>query len=162
MTDIYAFLDAERIPYERLDHPPVYTVAEAERLVPPLPATHTKNLFLRDRRGERHFLVVVGFEKMVDLKGLARLLGVRKLGFGSPERLRRYLGVEPGAVSLLALVNDEAGAVEVVIDRPLWEARALACHPLVNTSTLTIARADMARFLRATGHSPRLVDVPGR
>ena len=162
MTDIYAFLDAERIPYERFDHPPVYTVAEAERLVPPLPATHTKNLFLRDRKGERHFLVVVGFEKMVDLKGLARLLGVRKLGFGSPERLRRYLGVEPGAVSLLALVNDEAGAVEVVIDRPLWEARALACHPLVNTSTLTIARADMARFLRATGHSPRLVDVPGR
>ncbi len=162
MTDIYAFLDAERIPYERFDHPPVYTVAEAERLVPPLPATHTKNLFLRDRRGERHFLVVVGFEKMVDLKGLARLLGVRKLGFGSPERLRRYLGVEPGAVSLLALVNDEAGAVEVVIDRPLWEARALACHPLVNTSTLTIARADMARFLRATGHSPRLVDVPWR
>ena len=162
MSDIYSFLKRHGIAYERQDHPAVFTVAQARRLVPPLPGAKTKNLFLRDRKGERHFLVVVGYEKAVDLKAMSSVLGVSKLGFASPERLQRYLGVDPGAVSILGVVNDARGDVEVIVDRVLWQANAFQCHPLVNTSTLVISRADIKRFLDATGHQVRIVDVPGR
>lgn len=160
--EIYQFLAEHGIEYERHDHPPVFTCEEAERLVPPMPAAKTKNLFLRDRKGRRHFLVVVGYEKAVDLKALTALLGVSKLGFASPARLEKYLGVDPGSVSILGLVNDVDGEVEVVVDEDLWEAEALRCHPLVNTSTLVISREDMQRFLELTGHRVQVLDVPGR
>jgi Ala-tRNA(Pro) deacylase len=160
--DVYQFLADHDIEYERYDHPPVFTCEEAERLVPDMPAAKTKNLFLRDRNGRRHFLVVVGYEKSVDLKGLTSLLGVRKLGFASPERLKRYLGVDPGSVSILGLVNDVDQVVEVIVDESLWGAEAFRCHPLVNTSTLAISRDDVQRFLEITGHRVRILDVPGR
>ena len=160
--DIYQFLAEHDIAYQRYDHPPVYTCEEAEWLVPDMPAAKTKNLFLRDRKGRRHFLVVVGYEKSVDLKALCPLLGVSKLGFGSPERLQRYLGVDPGSVSILGLVNDVDGEVEVIVDEDLWGAEAFRCHPLVNTSTLDISRDDIQRFLEITGHRGRVLNVPGR
>jgi Ala-tRNA(Pro) deacylase len=160
--DIYQFLADHDIEYERHDHPPVFTCEEAERLVPDMPAAKTKNLFLRDRKGRRHFLVVVGYEKAVDLRALTSLLGVRKLGFASPERLKRYLGVDPGSVSILGLMNDVNQAVEVIMDEGLWGAEAFRCHPLVNTSTLAISRDDVQRFLEITGHQVRTLDVPGR
>ena len=162
MADLFGFLETHRIGYQRTDHPAVFTVEEARRLVPPLPATPTKNLFLRDQKGTRHFLVVVGHDKAVDLKALAPAIGSSKLSLGSPERLAARLGIEPGAVSLLALVNDPGHTVEVFIDRALWQAEALQCHPLVNTATLVIPNDDVERFLTATGHAWRLVDVPAR
>jgi len=160
--DLFALLERHGITFERADHPAVFTVEEARRLVPPLPATPTKNLFLRDQKGTRHFLVVVGHDKAVDLKALAPAIGSSKLSLGSPERLKARLGIEPGAVSLLALVNDPGHEVEVFIDRGLWQADALQCHPLLNTATLVIARDGIERFLQATGHAWRLVDVPAR
>lgn len=160
MSDIYSFLDYHCIAYQRCDHPAVFTVAEVKRLVPPLDGTHTKNLFLRDKKGRRHVLVVVGSDKQVDIKGLSGVLGFDHLSFGSPERLKKYLGIEPGSVSLLALLNDANREVGVFIDRELWGAAALQCHPLVNTTTLVIAREGIARFLAATGHAYRLVDMP--
>jgi len=160
--EIYQFLADHDIEYERHDHPPVFTCEEAERLVPDMPAAKTKNLFLRDRKGRRHFLVMVGYEKAVSLKALTSLLGVSKLGFASPARLKRYLGVDPGSVSILGLVNDVDQAVEVIVDEGLWSADALRCHPLVNTSTLAISRDDIQRFLEITGHPVRTLDVPGR
>ena len=160
--DIYQFLADHDIEYERHDHPPVFTCEEALRLVPPLLAAKTKNLFLRDRKGRRHFLVAVGYEKAVDLKALASLLGVSKLGFASAERLERYLGVDPGSVSILGVVNDVNRAVEVIVDEDLWVAKAFQCHPLVNTSTLVISRDDLERFLEITGHRVRVLDVPSR
>ena len=162
MKDIFRFLADHDIPYERVDHPPVFTCEEAERLVPPLPGAHTKNLFLRDRKGRRHFLMVVDESKQVDLKQLTRLLQVSKLGMASPERLQRYLGVTPGAVTLLGLINDAERAVEVVIDEKVWAAEALQCHPLVNTATVAIARSDIERFLQLSGHGYQVVEVPGR
>jgi Ala-tRNA(Pro) deacylase len=140
----------------------VFTVEEALRLVPPLPGAKTKNLFLRDRKGLRHFLVVVGYGKAVDLKALTSLLGVSKLGFASPARLQRYLGVTPGAVSIMGVVNDSHREVEVIVDKDLWDARAFQCHPLVNTSTLVISRDHLQRFLDATGHQVHVLDVPSR
>ncbi len=155
-------LEAWGIEFQKVKHPPVYTYAEAEQKVPALPGAHTKNLFLRDRKGRRHVLVVVRGDKRVDLGALARLLNADKLGMASRARLQNYLGVEPGAVTLLALVNDVEKAVEVVMDRDVWSAQALQCHPLVNTATLVIARADIERFLEKTGQVWRVVDVPSR
>lgn len=162
MIEIYEFLASHGIDYTRQDHPAVFTVEESRRLVPALPGAKTKNLFLRDRHGQRHFLVVVGHEKSVDLKALTSVVGVSKLGFASPQRLQRYLGVEPGAVSLLGVMNDTNREVEVILDRPLWAADAFQCHPLVNTSTLVISRDNLLRFLHATGHTVHVLDVPGR
>ena len=125
-------------------------------------AARTKNLFLRDRKGSRHFLVVVGYEKSVDLKKLTPLLGVDKLALGTPERMAEYLGVAPGSVTILGLANDLEGRVEVVFDETIGAAESLRCHPLVNTATLAISGPDIRRFLEATGHSLRVLDVPGR
>ena len=160
--DIYQFLAEHDIEYERHDHPAVFTCEEAERLVPSLPAAKTKNLFVRDRKGRHHFLVVVGYEKVVDLKALSSLLGVNKLGLSSPERLRRYLGVDPGSVTILGLANDLNKEVEIIMDECLWGSRAFRCHPLVNTSTLVISRENIQRFLNATGHMIRILEIPGK
>src|ERR1043166_4794364 len=113
MTDLERFLAQHRIDAQRFDHPPVMTVEESERLVPKLPGAKTKNLFLRDKKGARHFLVTVRHDLAVDLNALGAVLGVGRLGFASPERLAKYLGITPGSVSLLALVNDQQGGVEL-------------------------------------------------
>ena len=161
-VDIYQFLTDHSIQYQRVDHPPVFTCEEAEKLVPPLPGADTKNLLVRDRKGKRHFLVVVGYEKSVDLKALSNVLEVSKLSFASAERLKKHLGIEPGSVSLLAIVNDSECAVEVIIDQELWQAEKLLCHPLVNTSTLSIDRTDIERIFQSTGHNFRVLEVPDR
>ena len=162
MEAFYQFLEAKQIEYTRHDHPAVYTVEEADRLVPELAAAKTKNLFLRDDKGRRHFLVVVPGHKQVDLKMLKDRMGVKRISFGSPDRLKKHLGIEPGAVSILGLYNDKAHAVEVFVDRDLWASKAFQCHPLVNTATLEITRENLIRFLDITGHEMKLIDVPER
>ena len=162
MINIYQFLAEHDIEYERHDHPPVFTCEQADRLVPPLPAAKTKNLFVRDRKGRSHFLVVVGYEKVVDLKALSSLLGVSKLSLASPDHLRRYLGLDPGSVTILGVVNDSNKEVEIIMDEGLWDSKAFRCHPLVNTSTLVISREDLQRFLNTTGHKIRILDIPGK
>jgi Ala-tRNA(Pro) deacylase len=158
--DLDTFLRDHGITAERHSHPPVMTVEESERLVPKLPGAKTKNLFLRDKKGARHFLVTVRHDLPVDLNALGSALAAGRLGFASPERLARHLGVTPGSVSLLALFSDAAGAVEFVIDRALWDAPAVQAHPLVNDATMVIAHPELERFLAATGHAPRVIDVP--
>ena len=161
MTDIYKFLDDHQIEYERHDHPPVYTVEDVIRLVPPLEAAKTKSLFLRDAKGSRHFLIIVNGEKRVNLKSLPDLLNSSRLRFGSPDRLKKHLGVDPGSVSLFAVVNDIDKAVELIIDSTLWKSDAFQFHPLVNTSTLVISRYNVKQFLDKTGHDAQILDVPG-
>lgn len=161
LSDFYQFLADNRIEYQRFDHPAVYTVAEAKRLVPPLPAAKTKNLFLRDKKGNRHYLVVVPADKRINIKELPRVLGSDRLSFGSPARLQQYLGVEPGAVTIFAIFNDPKHEVELVVDLALWQADAFQFHPLVNTSTLVISRANLDRFIAKMGHVPRILEVPG-
>lgn len=161
-VDIYRYLSEHGIDYERHDHPPVFTCEEADRLVPELPAEKTKNLFLRDKKGLQHFLVMVGYEKAVDLKAFSSILGIGGLGFASPERLKKYLGVDPGAVTILGLVHDLGKEVGVIVDEGLWQASAFRCHPLVNTSTLVISKENLERFLDLTGHTAQILDVPGR
>jgi len=95
-------------------------------------------------------------------KALGPLIGESKLSFASPQRLMERLGVEPGAVTLLGLVNDTNHKVDLIFDKVLWEADALQCHPLVNTATLVISHAGIEKFLKETGHEPHILDVPGR
>ncbi len=161
MADIYKFLDDHQIEYERHDHPPVFTVEDVNRLVPPLPAAKTKSLFLRDTKGLKHFLIIVRGEKRVDLKALPKILNCSKLRFGSPKRLKKHLGVDPGSVSIFSAVNDMDQAIEIIIDTDLWASDAFQFHPLVNTSTLVISRDNIKRFLDKTGHETHVVDVPG-
>ena len=160
MANIYDFLKQNSIRFQRFDHPPVYTVAEANRLKPPMPGRATKNLFLKDKKGARHFLLVCEDAKILDLKRLAASMGVSHLSLASKERLAKYLGIEAGAVSLLALINDPGLHVEVLIDKDLWSVESMQCHPLVNTSTLVIPLEDVQVFIKATGHSFRLIDIP--
>jgi len=154
------FLRGHGITAARHEHAAVMTVEESEQLVPPLPGAKTKNLFLRDKKGARHFLVTVPAARTVDLNALGAVLGTGRLGFASFERLHKHLAITPGSVSLLALVNDVAGSVEFVIDRSLWDAEAVHAHPLTNTATVILAHADLEVFLRATGHAARVIDVP--
>jgi Ala-tRNA(Pro) deacylase len=158
--DLDAFLRDHGITATRHSHPPVMTVEESERLVPKLPGAKTKNLFLRDKKGARHFLITVPHDLQVDLNALGSELAAGRLGFASPERLAKHLGITPGSVSLLALANDAAGAVEFVIDRALWDAAAVQAHPLVNDATMVIPHAELERFLAATGHAARVIAVP--
>jgi len=159
MMELETFLKQHGIDVPRHEHPAVMTVEESERLVPKLPGAKTKNLFLRDKKGARHLLVTVPHDRAVDLNALGALLGAGRIGFASPERLLKHLGITPGSVSLLSLVNDRDGAVEFVIDRALWDAEAVQAHPLVNTATMVLAHADLERFLAATGHTPRVIDL---
>ena len=160
MVDLYRFLADNHIAYERYDHPAVFTVEDVRRLVPPLPAAKTKNLFLRDHKGRRHFLVVLPADKRVAIKSLHEVIGSSRLSFASAKRLKNYLGVDPGAVTLLGLVNDPDHEVELIIDESLWQQEAFQFHPLVNTSTLVVSRENVKRFLDLTGHAAKMLDVP--
>lgn len=154
------FLENLGVNFTRIDHPPVYTCEELQKYVAGLPGARTKNLFLRDKKGRRHFLVLVAAERTVDIRSLENLLDVDRLSLGSAERLKRCLEVEAGAVSLLALVNDREKQVELVVDRELWQAEALQCHPLVNTSTLVVPMAGIRVLLDSLQRLPRVVDLP--
>lgn len=160
MENISRFLSEQGIKYEKFDHPAVFTCEEAEKLLPPMPGEHTKNLFLRNRKGDRHFLVVTVYGKNVDIKQLKNIIGADKLSFASPERLMKYLGVEPGAATLLGLINDTGHQVEVFLDEQIASAEALQCHPLVNTATFIISKEGVKKFMVATGHEWRVINVP--
>lgn len=158
--ELCQFLARHEIEFQRCDHPPVFTCAEAEALVPAMPGAKSKNLFLCDDKGRRHLLVVVPAHKRVDLKTLSQALEIKKLRFASPKRLERHLQLTPGAVTLLAVVNDPDHAVTVVVDAEIWTGDALLCHPLVNTSTLSLSMDAIRRLLAVTGHKATVVAVP--
>ena len=160
--EIFRFLHTHQIAYQRYDHPPVFTCEEANALCPKMPAEaiKTKNLFLRDKPGRRHFLVTIGDDKCVDIKALAPLVGVSNLSFASADRLERYLRLTPGSVTLLGVVNDAEHAVSVVIDEAVWNAAAVCCHPLINTSTVVLPQRDLRRIFEITGHQAQVLNVP--
>lgn len=159
LTDLTSFLAQHGITFTRHEHPPVFTCEEELRHVPESGAARTKNLFMRDRRGRRHLLLVTLCSKNVSIADFAETSGADRLSFASPERLMKHLGVEPGSVTLLGLVNDPAHAVELFIDQDVWAAPSLHAHPLRNDATLVLSHDDVARFVAATGHQARIVTV---
>jgi Ala-tRNA(Pro) deacylase len=159
--ELFAYLDTLGIAHETITHPAVFTVEEARELRGAIAGGHTKNLFLRDKKGAA-YLVVAGENAAVELRGLHRLLGASgRFSFGSAELLHELLGVAPGSVTPFAAINDKAGRVRVVIDAPLLKHEVLNFHPLVNTATTSVSRDGLFTFLRATGHEPRIESVSG-
>lgn len=142
------------------EHEAVFTVAESGTLHESLPGAHTKNLFVKDPDGTL-LLIVANTETRVDLKASAKRLGVGRLSFGKPELLMSVLGVAPGSVTAFAIANDADKRITVVVDEALMSHETLNCHPLENTATTNIARDDLLRFIRATGHEPRITTLTG-
>ena len=156
---LFAALDRLGIAHPTVSHPPLFTVEQSRSLRGSIAGGHTKNLFLRDKKGAL-FLVSALEDAAIELKSLHRVLGASgRFSFGSADLMRETLGIEPGAVTPFAALNDTAGRVTVVLDAALMEHPRINFHPLRNTLTTTIARDDLVRFLAATGHPPRIMPV---
>ncbi len=154
--EFLAYLDANGFTYQRIEHPAVFTCAEAELHRPQAAAISTKNLFLCDKKARRFFLVVTACEKTVRLDLLSTQLGVPHLRFGSEENLMRLLAVTRGAVTMMGLVNDRDHLVELWIDAEIWQSEYFLSHPLVNTATLILTKPELERFFALTGHALHL------
>jgi Ala-tRNA(Pro) deacylase len=155
---LLARLQALGIACQNHEHAAVFTVEEAKALRGALTGGHIKNLFLRNKK-EEMWLVVAEEDKRIDLKALGERLGAGKLSFGSPDRLLRYLGVLPGAVTPFGIINDKDRNVKVVLDRDLMGFNPVNAHPLVNTMTTALSPQDLVKFLEAEGHKPDILDI---
>jgi Ala-tRNA(Pro) deacylase len=157
-ADLFALLDRLGIAHATVSHAALFTVEQSRALRGQIPGGHTKNLFLKDKRGD-FYLVVALEDAAIELKSLHHRLGAARFSFGSPQAMREWLGVEPGSVTPFAAVNDTAGRVAVVLDAAMLAHDVLNFHPLVNTMTTTISRAGLLKFLTATSHEPRVESV---
>lgn len=151
--ELFALLDSLGIAHTTHAHAPVFTVAEAQALRGSLPGGHTKNLFLKDKKGGL-WLVVAREELAIDLKALSQKLGAPRFSFGAADLLVATLGVAPGSVTPFAVMNDSQAKVRVVLDEAMLALDPLNFHPLRNDATTAIAPAELLRFLHATGHEP--------
>jgi Ala-tRNA(Pro) deacylase len=156
--DLFARLSGLGIETRTLDHEAVFTVAESSRLERELPGGHTKNLFLKDKKGALFLVVALGHAH-IDLKSLHRVLGCDRLSFGKPELLMEILGVPPGSVTPFSLINDTGRRVTVILDADMMRHETLNFHPLENTASTNIKRDDIVAFIRACGHEPRVIAV---
>lgn len=154
-------LSALGIAHETVRHEAVFTVEQSNAVRARLPllqtGTHIKNLFLRNKR-EAMWLVTVEAHRAIDLKQLGERIGAGRVSFGSAERLMRHLGVRPGSVTPLALINDSGGQVRLAVDRDVLDADIVWAHPLVNTMVTRLSGADLRRFFAATGRTPQVLD----
>ncbi len=158
---VAARLEALGIAYERYEHPPIATAESAGEHWARIDAVHCKNLFLRNQKGTRHYLVILEHTKRADLRAVADQIGDGKLSFASPDRLQKHLGVTPGSVSPFGLIHDQDHHVRVYLDRTLTAATRISFHPNINTATLVLSRADFQRFLASCGNLVREVNVDG-
>src|ERR1700729_4337064 len=157
--DLFAFLDRLGIAHSTMRHPALFTVEQSQALRGQIPGGHTKNLFLRDKKGA-FYLVVAQEDAAIALKDLHRRLGASgRFSFGSAEAMGELLGVVPGSVTPFAAINDITRQVTVVLDRAMLDHDVLNFHPLVNTMTTSISRDGLLKFLAATGPEPRVEAV---
>lgn len=140
---------------QTIDHSPVFSVEESGELYERIPGGHTKNLFLKDAKGAL-FLIIAHHGTRVDLKRLPPVIGSARLSFGRADLLEQVLCVQPGSVTAFAVMNDTGQQVQVVFDRNLMEFAIINLHPMENSATTSIARDDLLRFIRATGHTPQI------
>jgi Ala-tRNA(Pro) deacylase len=156
-AELFERLDALGIPHATVQHPPVFTVEEAQQHRGDEPGAHVKNLFFKTKKGMA--LLVCLEDRALDLKPLGGLLELGRLSFGRPPRLMSYLGVSPGSVTPFSVLNDKTGVVRLFLDEALRESETVYCHPLDNAQTTAIATADLLRFLEAVEHSPTWLDL---
>jgi len=156
-NELLDFLVAHGIEAVTHDHPAVFTVGEGEDIKARIPGAHTKNLFLKDAKGQLWLISAEGHAQ-IDLKRLHTVIGSARLSFGSAELMLETMGVTPGSVTAFGLANDRERRVRFVLDRTLAEADQVNFHPLTNTATTTIGAADFRKFLAALGIEPLVVD----
>ena len=156
---LYARFRAFGIAWKTYEHIPVFTVAESTSVSDAIPGVHTKNLFLKDKKGGL-WLAVVRAHQRVDLNALAKQLHAPRYSFGSPELLIATLGIEPGSVTPFALMNDEAGVVKPVLDATMLERDPVNFHPMRNDRTTAISAHDLVRFVESCGYSPLIAAMP--
>jgi len=149
---VYATLDGLGIAYETYAHPPIFTGEEAAEHWAGIDGAKIKNLFLRNKKGDRHYLVILEVSKRADLREIVKIVGDDRLSFGSSERLMAHLGITPGSVSPFGLIHDTRGAVRVIIDADLRSASRLIFHPNINTASVAISATDFERFLASRGN----------
>ena len=149
--DLFRRLDELGIAHHTVEHEPVFTVEESQALRGSLPGGHSKNLFLKNKKGQI-WLVTAAEDAAVDLKALTKTLEAGRLSFGKPDLLMEVLGVIPGAVTPFALINDPDHRVIFVFDQRLAGMEPLHFHPLVNSATTAVSAADFRKFLAASGH----------
>ncbi len=158
----FELLDRLGIPHTTLEHPPLHTVEESQALRGEIAGGHTKNLFVKDKGG-RFFLITAQEDSPLDLKTIDKAIGARgRVSFASAEQLMAHLGILPGSVSPLALVNDTAGAVQFILEKRLLDHTEINVHPLINTLTTTIPTPGLLAYIRASGHEPAILDLPLR
>ena len=150
---LYEILDELNIEFNYHEHPPVPTINEARKYWKNIETTHCKNIFFRNHKGNRHYLVLLNSEQQLDIHDLEKRLMQGKLSFASARRLQKYLGVEQGSVSPFGLINDKENHVYLFIDRKLQKAHTISFHPNVNTASLVIDYKDFIRFLDWSGNS---------
>jgi Ala-tRNA(Pro) deacylase len=155
-------LESLAISFERYDHPPIFTAEQGIEHWRGIDAAHCKNLFLRNQKGDRHYLVILEHHKRADLRAVAAQIGDGKLSFASPDRLLTHLGVTPGSVSPFGLIHDRERHVRVFLDADLKQAARVSFHPNLNTATLVLTMRDFERFLEAGGYEYRYVLVASR
>jgi Ala-tRNA(Pro) deacylase len=156
-ADLIALLDDLGIAHSTLDHPAVFRVDDGQEIKSALPGAHTKNLFLKDAKGQL-WLISAKDETRIDLKRLHPVIGSGRLSFGSEALMVEALGVTPGSVTALALINDVEHKVRFVLDAALAKAEVVNFHPLTNTATTALSRDGLRRFLAALGVEPMIVD----
>ncbi len=151
--DLYARFDALGIAYTTTKHRPVFTVEEGADLKAAMPGGHSKNLFLRDKKGALFLLSALG-DTQIDLNAVSKLIGAGRFSFGNADLLMQYLGVTPGSVTLFALINDPERKVRLILDEGLFGHDLVNFHPLSNDATTAVSPSDMLKFAHATGHEP--------
>jgi Ala-tRNA(Pro) deacylase len=156
---VYAALDALGIHYERHEHPAVFNSEDASKFWDPIAGVQCKNLFLRNKKGDRHYLVVLEISKRADLKDLVKVVGDDRLSFGSPDRLMAKLGLTPGSVSPFGLINNADGSVRVIIDADLRGKDRLIFHPNINTASVVVSWDDLEKFLKTRTNTVRIVSL---
>ncbi len=156
--DLLSFLDNNGLPYLKVDHLPVYTCDDIREVCLDLPGHPTKSLFLKSKKG-RYYLLLLSAETKPDLKYLAHFFNEGRLSFASEEALQKILGVAKGAVTPLSLINDKDNIVTLIIEDRIWDGKPIHCHPLANTSTLSIDKEVVKKFLELIGHDYYTVEI---
>ena len=159
MEEVYKILDNLGIKYQKFEHPAVYTVDEADGLNLGIDGAKNKSLFLRNAKGDKHYLVMLNGEKRLDLIKLQNLLNETRLSFASLERLLKYLKLTPGSVSPFGLINDVGREVHAVVDNELLIYQNLAFHPNINTQTIALSVPDFKKYLESSGNKISYLDL---
>lgn len=155
---LLARLEEWEISVTTVDHEPLFTVEQSTKVHRQVTGSHTKNLFLKDKKGSL-FLITAEHATQVNLKNLHKKLGCGRLSFANADLMQSHLGVTPGSVTALAVINDTEARVCFVLDQNLMDADIINAHPLVNTATTSIARDDLIAFVEKTGHDVTIVDL---